>query len=129
MAEIGRCRGKRPLDLATSAIQQLLARPWRCTRARLQGRPSGFRVITKADLAGYGAPLVLDPGQLLDADPMQIAGVQVQRGPGADLGLVQLRSVGRRPQTRFRPRGLAVRAQQRLEKGSVSYTHLRAHET
>src|SRR5450759_2319799 len=127
MAEIGRRSGKRPLDLTASVIQQFLARPWRCTRARLQGRPSGFRVITKANLAGSRAPLVLDLGHFLESVPMQLPVFYVQRCPVSYLLLVLLFSFGRRPQSRFHPRGLAVPAQQRLEKGLIRRPDVLSH--
>ena len=65
------------------------------------------------------AALGLDRLELLEADPVDLLGVEVERRPAADRGPVQLLAVGRRPEAGLLAGRRQVVAAERVEERPV----------
>ena len=77
------------------------------------------RVVAEARASGDLAPLVVDAGELLEADLVDLLGVHLERRPAADRGAVDRVAVGRRPDAGLLAAGVAVLALQRLEERGI----------
>ena len=97
-AEVPRRGRHRPLDVLVRPVHEVLAAVGDIRRVGAEVRPVRDGVVAEALGAGDRSALALDLLELLDADAMQVLGVEIERGPGPDLGPVQLLAIGRRPQ-------------------------------
>ena len=86
--EVARGGGKSALDLASGATEQLLDGLRDCGGIAVQCGPRRPQILAQAqascDLALFGP----DQVQLLEPDPMQLGGIDVERGPRPNLSLV-----------------------------------------
>ena len=85
----------------------------------VERRPIGRGVVAEAGVAGDHAALGLDRLELVEADPVDLLGVEVERRPAPDRGPVELLAVGRRPEARILAGRRQVVAAERVEEGEV----------
>ncbi len=120
-AEVARRDRHRPLDVLARAGDELVLGLRACSPGRRRA-PRGRRPCRRRSPAARAivAPLGLDRLELVEADPVDLLGVEVERRPAADRRPVELLAV--RAPTRARaPRGVAreVVAAERVEERRV----------
>ena len=93
-----------------------------CGRVRhvgVEGRPIRGGVVAEPGGVGDHPALGLDRLELLEADPVDLLGIEVERRPAADRGPVELLAVRRGPEAGLLAGRREVVAPERLEEGLV----------
>ena len=111
--------GHRPVDVLGGAGDELVGRSRDVLGIGREGRPVGGRVVTEALGPSDRPALDVDRLELLEPDPVDLLGFDVEGRPGQDLGPVQRLAVGRRPEAGLLPAGGQVAVLDRLEEGSI----------
>ena len=117
--EVARRDGHRPIDVLAGTGDELVRRRRDVGGIGGERRSVGRRVVAEALGPGDRPPLGLDRLELLEADPVDLLGIDLERGPGQDLGPIQRVAVGRGPEAGIDPAGRQVVAAERLEEGPI----------
>src|SRR6266550_1255863 len=117
--EVARRDRHGPVDILASAGEELLLRSRLVRRVGGERRPIGLRVGAEARVFSDLATAGFGHLEFLEADPVDVLRLQVERRPGADLRPVERIAVRSGPQSRLLARRREVLAAKDLEEGGV----------
>jgi len=125
--EVARSRGHRGIDLGARPDEEILRGRRGIRRIQQEGRARGPGVVAEPKLSRDHAALAFDRLELLEADPMQVLRLEIERRPGPDLRAVELGARRRGPETGLLAAPAQISLLERREEHLIRWVHRLSH--